>query len=204
MSSSTASVTRLIVSRADLDAVEAPQVRRDVARRDAAGVELEHALVQAGQPGLALADQLGVKRALAVARSPDRHLAELGLERLGRRAIALVARAARRRLPGRIAQLLGQLRPQRRLDHAARQLREQTPGTGDLLRPQSLQGVLQRVTRQQPRQPIAHVLNGTIRPPRPRRVTLTEPDLLLGHRWLSRPNGPRRSPPTSHRRPDRT
>ena len=55
---------------ADLDAVQPLQVRGDVAHRHAAGVEVKHALVQARQPRLALGDQLGIKRALAVARRP--------------------------------------------------------------------------------------------------------------------------------------
>jgi hypothetical protein len=50
---------------------------------------------------------------------------ELDLHRLGRVAAAIVAGAARRRLPGRVAQLLGQLGAQRRLDHAARELRNE-------------------------------------------------------------------------------
>ena len=191
---------------ADLDAVEALQVRGDVAHRHAAGVEVEHALVQAREPGLALGDQLGVKRAAAVARRAHRHLAELGLERLGRRPIALVARAAGWRLPGRIPEVLRQLGAQRRLDHATRELREQPAGPGDLLGLESRQGVLKRVGRQQRGQPVEHLLTGTLRPPRPRRLKLSGLDLLLGHGWLSRPQGPRRSPRphTEHRtEPDR-
>ena len=43
---------------ADLDAVEAGQVRGDVADRHAAGVEVKHPLVEAGQAGLALGHEL--------------------------------------------------------------------------------------------------------------------------------------------------
>ena len=97
-------------------------MRGDVADRHAAGVEIEHPVVQPGQPRLALADQLRLKGPLAVPRRPDRHRPEIGLERLGRRPVADVARPARRRLPGRIAQVLGQLGPQRGLDHPPREL----------------------------------------------------------------------------------
>jgi hypothetical protein len=57
----------------------------------------------------------------------------------------VIAGAARRRLPGRIAQMLGQFGTQRGLDHAARELGQQSARTGDLLRPQALQRALQRV-----------------------------------------------------------
>jgi hypothetical protein len=73
---------------ADLDAVEALPVSGDVAGRHAAGVEVQHALIQAGQPRLALAHQLRLERALAVARSAQAHLPELGLKRLRRRPVA--------------------------------------------------------------------------------------------------------------------
>jgi hypothetical protein len=57
-------------------------VRLDVAHRHAAGVEREDLLVQARQSGLALADELGLEAALAIARRLDRHGPEIGLQRL--------------------------------------------------------------------------------------------------------------------------
>jgi hypothetical protein len=54
------------------------------------------------------------------------------------------------------------------------------------------------------RLPVDDVLTGTLANRRARRLNLSELDLLLGHGWLSRPQGPRRSPPTSHRTSDRT
>jgi len=70
----------------------------------------------------------------------------------------MVAGPARRRLPRRVAEVLGQLGAQRGLDHPARQLGHQPPRAGDLIRPEALQRVLQRIVGQQPREPIACVL----------------------------------------------
>jgi hypothetical protein len=111
-------------TRYSLD-VEVAQVPRDVAHRHAAGVQAEDAVVQAGQPRLALLDQRRRKRAPTVARRAHLDRSQLSLQRLRRRAVAVVAGAARRRLPRRIAQMLGQIGAQRRFDHPARQLREQ-------------------------------------------------------------------------------
>ena len=47
---------------ADLNAVEALQVRGDVTDAHAARVEVQHPVIQAGQPGLALADELRLER----------------------------------------------------------------------------------------------------------------------------------------------
>src|SRR4030095_6600300 len=66
---------------ADLHAVELAQVRLDVTHGHAAGVEPEDLLVQPGQPGLALAHELGVEAALAVARRLDVDRPQLGLGR---------------------------------------------------------------------------------------------------------------------------
>ena len=60
-------MTRLIVSR-PISRRRARQVRADVADAHAAGVEPQDLVVQARQPGLALADQLRLKAAVAVAR----------------------------------------------------------------------------------------------------------------------------------------
>ena len=180
---------------ADLHAVELAQVRLDVAHGHAAGVEPEDLLVQPGQPGLALAHELGVEAALAVARRLDLDRPELGLDRLGSRAVAVVAGPAGRRLARRKAEMLGQLGAQRGLDHPARELREQPTRTGDLVRIQALERVLQRIARQQAREAIASVLDGTLITDGASEISLCWIHLLLGrHGWLSRPQGPRRSP----------
>ncbi len=70
----------------------------------------------------------------------------------------MVARAAGRRLPRRIAQMVAQLTRQRRVDHTASQLRQQAALAGDLLGRKALQGVLQRVRRQQASQTVLQLL----------------------------------------------
>ena len=59
--------------------------------------------------------------------------------------------------------MLGQLRPQRGLDHPARQLREQPARAGDLLGLKALQRVLQRLGRQQTSEPVHHRIRRTLR-----------------------------------------
>ena len=74
----------------------------------------------------------------------------------------MVAGPAGRRLPRRMAEVLGQLRPQRGLDHPPGQLGQQAARPGDLLRLEALQRVLQRVLGQQAREPIPSLLNRTL------------------------------------------
>ena len=75
-------------------------MRRDVARREPAAVEREDLLVEPDEPALALAHDLRLKAAVPVARSVDLDLPVLGDQRLRRRAVALVPRAAGRLLCG--------------------------------------------------------------------------------------------------------
>jgi hypothetical protein len=126
--------------------------------RHAAGVEAEDPLVEAGQPGLALGDQLRLERALAVARSPDVDRPELGLHRLRRRAVADVAGAAGRRLPGRVAQVLAQLGAERRLDHTPGELRHKPARPGYLVGLKPLQRPLELLGGQQTGEPVGDLL----------------------------------------------
>src|SRR5215210_7866959 len=185
----------------DVDAVELGQVRGDITDAHAAGVEVEHPVIQARQAGLALAHQLRLERPGAVARRAYLDRPEVGGDRLGRVAVSDVAGPARGRLPGRIAQVAGQLGTQRRLEHPAGELAHQAARPGDLLGPKPLQRVVKGVVGQQPREAIANLLNRTLVSGGPRRPIPTELDLLHGHGWLSRPQGPRRSPRphTEHR-----
>jgi len=168
---------------ADLDAVEVGQVRGDVAHRHAAGVEREDLVVQAGQARLALAHQPRFKRPVAVARRLDRDRTEFGLHRLGRVPVAVIAGSARRRLPRRTAQMLGQLGAQRRLDHAPGKLGNQPTGPGDLVRIEPLQRVLQRIIGQQPREPIASLLDSTLCDHGTRRLIPPDIGFLCRHGW---------------------
>jgi hypothetical protein len=81
---------------------------------------------------LALLDDLGLKRSLAVARRLDADRPLAGLQRLGRRAVAGVARPAGRLGVRLMAQVLGQLGAHRALDQAARQIAQQPAGPHDL------------------------------------------------------------------------
>lgn len=58
----------------------------------------------------------------------------VGQDRLRRLAVAGVARSAGRRLPRRVADVLGQLSLKRTLQQPPRELPEQPVGPGDLLR----------------------------------------------------------------------
>ena len=173
-------------------------MRRDVAHRHAAGVEREDLLVQARQSRLALADQPRLERRRAIARRAHLDRPQLALHCLGRVPVTEVAGAARGRLPRRVAEVLGQLGAQRGLDHTAGELRDQPARTGDLIGLKALQRVLQSVGGQQPLQPLARVIDGTLGPHRARRVTLTRDFLLGRHGCLSRPRRADRSPDPTH------
>jgi hypothetical protein len=186
----------------------------DIPDRHPTGVDVKHPLVETGQAGLALGDKLGLKAPVAVTRRLDRDRAELRPDRLGGRPVADVAGAARRRLPERIAQMAGQLGPQRGLDHPARELRQQPARARDLLRLEPLERVLERLGGQQLGEPVdlprgkrlpdrllALRGQGCPLPARPSWSLATSPSGLHGSR-------PRRQAavsvtPTSHRTSDR-
>jgi hypothetical protein len=81
---------------ADVDAIDLRQVGLDIADRQAAGIERDDLLVKAFKAPLTLAYDLGFKGAAAIAWRLDPDRAVLGHERLWCRAVARVARAARR------------------------------------------------------------------------------------------------------------
>ena len=122
----------------------------DVTHAHPAGVEADDLLVQARQPRLVLADELRLERAGPVPGVLILDLAELGLDRLRGRPVSEIASAARRRLSGRITQMVCQLALQGRLDHPARQLRQQPAGPGDLLSLKALQCVREVVPGNRP------------------------------------------------------
>jgi len=100
------------------------KVRADLPGGQALGIQRQHHLIDTRKPPLALADDLRLKRAIPVPWNLDGHLARrLGQHRLGPGAIAHVPR---RRLAVLVmAQVLGQLLVQRRLQHRLGQLLEQ-------------------------------------------------------------------------------
>src|SRR5215210_7089407 len=166
---------------ADLDPVELGQVRRDVTGRHPAGIEPEDLLVQARQARLALADQLRRKRALAVAWRLDLHRPQIGLQRLRAGAVAHVR--ALRHAAGRVPEVLGQLRPQSGLDHAARQLAQQPARTSDLVGLKAPQRILERLFGQQAREPIARPLNSTLVSDGARGLIPPDSGFLRRHGW---------------------
>ena len=88
---------------ADLHAVDLLQVRLDVSRGQAPGVERQDLVVEPPEAPLALPDELRLKAPVAVAGGVDRHRPLVGDQRLGRRAVARIVGAA---LTG-VRQLLG-------------------------------------------------------------------------------------------------
>ena len=96
-------------------------------------VEREDLLVEPDEAALALADDLRLEAAVAIAGRVDRHLAVLGDQRLRRRPVARVAGAAGRLLMRLVADVVGQLDLHRPLHQPLRQLRQQPAGPGDLL-----------------------------------------------------------------------
>jgi hypothetical protein len=68
--------------------------------------------------------------------------------------------------------MLGQLGAQRRLDHPARELREQSARSGDPLGLQALQRVLELRRRQQSREPFTGRFNGTLVNPGAKTITI--------------------------------
>jgi Transposase IS116/IS110/IS902 family len=192
-------------------------VSGDVPDRHAAGVEVKHPLVETGQAGLALLDQLGLEAALAVARGPDPDRAELGPDRLRGRPVTDVRGAAGGRLPGRVAQVAAQLGSEGGLDHPAGELGQEPAGTSDLLRLKALERALEHLRGQQTRKTINDLIRQLRAPSRIR--------FLRGHQRCPLPaptpwslaaspsglHGSRPRPqtvvsvtPTSHRRSDRT
>jgi hypothetical protein len=118
---------------ADVGAIDLAQVALDLADRQPAGIERDHLVVKADPARLALAHDLGLERPVAVPRRADPHRPRVGQDRLGRLAVARVAGTARRRLPGQIAQMVGQLGRQRALQQPPGELAQQPVGARDLL-----------------------------------------------------------------------
>ena len=119
--------------RRDLGAVDLGQVPLNLADRQTTGVQADHAIVEPDPPGLTLADDLRLKRALAIPRRADPKPPVIGQDRLARLPVAGVPRATGRRLASLIAQMLGQLGLERPVQQPARQLPQQPVRARDLL-----------------------------------------------------------------------
>src|SRR4051794_41308274 len=110
-----------------------------------------------------------------------------------------------------MAEMTGQLGPQRRLDHPARELADQPARAGDPLQLDALERLVERVTRKQLVEALTHRLGQIAR--RPQRLTLAHAPVLhrrtaldrVGHQVSSlAPHGAGRSTRTTHRGSDRT
>ena len=103
----------------------------DLPHRHAPGVQADDHVVQAVQTTLALADQPRGERAGPVPGHVDGERADLGLDRLRRRAVTGIGPLDRGRLALLIAQMAGQLGPQTPLQGRLEQRRQQPVGPGD-------------------------------------------------------------------------
>ena len=68
--------------RRDLRAVDLREVSLDLADRQTARVDADHAIVEPDPPGLTLLDDLRLKRALAIPRGADPQRSLIGQDRL--------------------------------------------------------------------------------------------------------------------------
>ncbi len=117
------------------DAVDLGQVRFDIPRRKAPGVEGEDLLVEPLKTPLTLLDDLRLEATITIPRGVDLHRPVLGHQRLWRTPIASVARAAGRLEMRLIPQMVSELDLHRSLDQPLRQLRKQPTRPHDLLLP---------------------------------------------------------------------
>jgi hypothetical protein len=88
----------------------------DLANRHAACIEAQNLVVESVEPRLPLGDQLRFETAGPIARHRNLDLAILGQNRLRTRPVAAVAFAAACRIALLVAEMVGQLRPERSLD----------------------------------------------------------------------------------------
>ena len=117
----------------DVHAIDLGDVRLDIPRRQAAGVQRQDLVVKALKAPLTLADDLRLKAAITIARRIDPDRTVLGDQRLRRRPVARVARPAGRLLMTFIADVIGQLDLHRTFHQPLGQLRQQATRPDDLL-----------------------------------------------------------------------
>ena len=150
--------------RRDLGAVDLGQVPLNLADRQTAGIQADHAIVEPDPTGLTLADDLRLKRARAIPRGADPKRPLIGQDRLARLPVPGVPRATGRRLTGLIAQMLGQLGLERPVQQPARELPQQPVRARDLLsRPRARKQRVQQLVADLQRLLIE---SGTARQPR--------------------------------------
>ena len=137
-----------MVSLPDRGAVDVGEVRRDLASGQASGRQRQDDLVDPGQPALPFLHDRRLERAVPITGHLDLHRPDLGEHRLRPSAVAAVAAISTGGVVLFVAQVLGELRLERGLQHRLGQPGQQpcradqlhTLGSG--LRDQSLRELL--------------------------------------------------------------
>jgi hypothetical protein len=113
-----------------LGAIDIGQVVGDIAGRHALRIQRQHRVVEPGQPPRVLGHHDRAERADPVSRHVDPHLADIGAHRLAAAAVTHVPRPGP--LPAVVAQMIGQLDIQRRLQDPLGQPGQQAARAGQL------------------------------------------------------------------------
>jgi hypothetical protein len=109
-------------------------VLRDLARRHPARVHRDDLVVETCEAALMLRHDLRLERALPITRQVDLDRSVIGDQRLRRQAVAAIRLILGRLSRELVAEMLRQLSRRRTLDHAPRQLLQQSIRTRDRLR----------------------------------------------------------------------
>jgi hypothetical protein len=109
-------------------------VALDLPNRHAACIEAQNLVVEPVEPRLPLGDQLRFETAGPIAWHRNLDFAILGQHRLRTRTVAAVAFAATCRIALLVAEMVGQLRPERALDQRLLQLFEKTAISSQVFR----------------------------------------------------------------------
>jgi len=107
-----------------LRAVDLGQVGLHLAGGQALGRQRDHQLVHPGEPSLPLGHDLRLETAVPVAGHVDLHRTDLGQHRLGAVAVAGIPTVAAGGVVALVAEVIGDLTLQRRLNQPFRQLTE--------------------------------------------------------------------------------
>jgi hypothetical protein len=128
--------------RRDLHHVHLAEKRLDLAHREAAGVQRQNLVVEAGESPLVLADQLRRERPVAITRDVERQRAVVGQDRLTARAVAVIDGPRRLLAARRIPEMVRQLAAEHPLDQGLLEplrndldlaLRHRAGGAGELV-----------------------------------------------------------------------
>jgi hypothetical protein len=119
-----------MVSLKDLGVIDLPEMRRDVAGGQTAGIQRQNDLIDAGQPALPLGHDHRLEAAVAVPRHLDGDLTRVGQDRFGAFPVAGVTPVPTGRIVLVIAKMLRHLLLQGGLQHRLGQCFQQPARTG--------------------------------------------------------------------------